>query len=71
MKWILLAMLALSGQAAELKPQTSEQFDRYIHQAEQRLERAQKFPLGGRLPGSGADAPAREPSSSNRSERSL
>jgi len=43
MKWIFMALLALSCQAAELKPQTSEQFDRYVHQAEQRLNERQKF----------------------------
>lgn len=43
MKWILLAMLALSGQAAELKPQTSEQFDRFIRQVEQRLDERKNF----------------------------
>jgi hypothetical protein len=45
MKWILLAGLAagtLAG-AAELKPKTSEAFDRYIRQAEQRLTTRKNF----------------------------
>ena len=44
MKWILPALLlAGSLQARDLKPQTSEAFDRYIRQTEQRLDERKTF----------------------------
>jgi hypothetical protein len=44
MKWIAVAaLLASATQAAELKPQTMEAFDRYVRQAEQRLDARTTF----------------------------
>lgn len=44
MRWILPILLLTGGlSAAELKPQTSEAFDRYIRQTEQRLESRKAF----------------------------
>jgi hypothetical protein len=44
MKWILPALLLAGGlQAGDLKPQTSEAFDRYIRQTEQRLDERKTF----------------------------
>ena len=44
MRWILPALLlAGSLQARDLKPQTSEAFDRYIRQTEQRLDERKTF----------------------------
>ena len=44
MKWILPALLlAGSLQARDLKPQTSEAFDRYVRQTEQRLDERKTF----------------------------
>ena len=44
MKWILPALLLAGGlRAGDLKPQTSEAFDRYIRQTEQRLDERKTF----------------------------
>src|SRR6476661_2243810 len=42
-RWILAALLAAPAAAADLKPQTLDAFDRYVHQAAQRLENRPDF----------------------------
>src|ERR1700686_3372109 len=40
---VLAATLLLQARAADLKPRTVEAFDRYVHEAEARMEAAKSF----------------------------
>jgi hypothetical protein len=57
--WLFAALLAMPAAAAQLKPQTLEAFERYVHQAAERLERRPDF-IWSAPPGKGdiAVAPA-------------